>query len=88
MLIGFYEDKFNPDFDLDRIVMRAINVKGPDIPTSVRSVMGMMAEGKIDLSGLVTHIFPLEEGVGAFMSAEEKSGEKIKMLVRMTETNT
>ena len=85
LLLGFYEDKFVPDFDLDRIVMRAINVKGPATPTSVRSVMDMMAKGKIDLSRLVTHIFPLEKGVEAFNNAYDKSGEKIKILIRMTD---
>lgn len=84
-LIGFYEDRLSPDFVLDRVVLKNLVIRGATGSRSVRMIMNMMADGRFDLSTLVTHKFSIGEGVRAFMTAGELSATKIKMLIRMTE---
>jgi L-iditol 2-dehydrogenase len=83
-MVGFYEGKINEDFELDRIVLKNLEIQGITGAPLVPDVMEMMAGGAIDLTGLVTHIFPLEKGIEAFAAASEGSENKIKILIKMT----
>ena len=84
-LVGFYEDRFRENFNLDRIVLKKLTISGAAGAPIVSQVMKLMADGKIDITRLITHVFPVEKGVEAFMTANERSASKIKMLVKMTE---
>jgi len=83
-LLGFYEGHFGGGFNIDRIVLKNLVIKGVTGNPCVPRVMGLMAGGAIDLAPLVTHIFPIEKSAEAFTEAAEKGGGKIKMLVKMT----
>ena len=82
-LIGFYEDKFSADFNLDRIVLKSLTINGSIPSNLIQTVMGMMAAGTIDLSELITHTIPIEECAGAFINSAAMSADKIKVLVKM-----
>ncbi|MCL2814369.1 MAG: alcohol dehydrogenase catalytic domain-containing protein [Oscillospiraceae bacterium] len=82
-LIGFYEDGPAGSFNFDRIVLNNLNIQGITGGPLVPDVMELMACEKIELTPLITHIFPLEKGIEAFTEARENSGEKIKILIQM-----
>lgn len=82
-MIGFYEDGPGGDFNFDRIVLGNLNIQGITGGPLVPDVMELMACGKIELTPLITHIFPLGRGIEAFTEARENSGEKIKILIKM-----
>jgi L-iditol 2-dehydrogenase len=81
VLLGFYEGKISENFIIDRIVLNNLNIKGVTGLPCIPRIIELMSSGAVDLTPLVTHIVPLEKGVEAF---SEKSGDKIKILVRMT----
>jgi len=83
-LVGFYEDKFNEDFNLDRVVLKNIVIKGTTGMILTQRVMELMSNGLIDLTPLVTNIYPADKAVEVFATASQKSAENIKMLIQMT----
>ena len=84
-LLGFYEDTFGSDFNIDRIVLKNLIIQGATGYPSVPKVMELMAKGVIDLTPLVTHIYPIENGIEAFNAVNEKKENKIKILVKMSD---
>ena len=84
-MLGFYEGRMPPGFNLDRIVLNNLNIQGITGAPVVTEVMDMMAKGEIDLSPLVTHIFPSDRGIEAFAAAAENSGDKVKILIKFSE---
>ena len=71
-------DKYN--IDLSQIVVREISVVGsrcgPFAPT-----LALMERHKLDLSGIVEAVYPLEQGVEAFKHARRKGALKILLRI-------
>jgi len=83
-LVGFYEDKFNECFNLDRIVLKNMVIRGVTGMPLTRQVMELMANGTVDLNPLITSIFPAEKAVEVLTTAKKRSAENIKILIQMT----
>ena len=83
-LVGFYEDKINTEFNLDRIVLNKLTITGVAGNPFVPQVMELMKNRAIDLTSLISRIYRLEDCIEAFTAANENSDARIKVLVRMT----
>lgn len=84
-LIGFYE-KTVPQFAIDEIVMKSLNVHG------IMGRFGMPAQmlevlqsGKVDLKPLITHEIPFEETADAMQDMGRFGKNRIKLLVKISD---
>ena len=82
-LIGFYEKEV-PNFPIDEIVMKSLNVRG------VMGEFGMpgelleiLATGKLNLKALISHIIPFEQTAHVMEHANEYAESKIKILAEI-----
>jgi len=84
-LIGFYENNVK-DFDIDRIVTRAVTLKGIlGEYGAPQGVIDIIENEKISLKPLITHRFKFSEAIEAMNTANEKNDTKIKKLVEISE---
>lgn len=69
--------------EMDYIVTRDITVVGIlASPNSFIPALNMMASGKIDVAGCISHEFSFEETIEAFEYVRDPNSERIKVLVK------
>jgi L-iditol 2-dehydrogenase len=67
-LIGHYRE--TPRFNIEQLIIRSMSVFGPlDEHRFFDQAVQLVREGKVDLTQLVSHQFPLEQAVEAFEAA-------------------
>jgi len=84
-LLGFYDIKAIASNFLDNIVLKSLIIKGANGARASRRVMALMAGGAMDVSPLITGIYPLDSAVDVFESAGEKSAANVKMLIKCSD---
>ncbi len=70
-----------PVWDIMWNNQRLIGSIGPEVQQDLPLALDMITQGRIDVSPLITHRFPLEQAQAAFEAAVEKKDNPIKILL-------
>lgn len=85
MVVSIFEKNF--DFDINDLVAKQIELIGCNVYTEkeLKEAATYIAENKIDVTPLISHIFPLSEGPRAFeiLSSSSKHANKILFDMRV-----
>jgi threonine dehydrogenase-like Zn-dependent dehydrogenase len=81
LLYGVHEDPID-QFDLNQIVLKDLTVLGAQSDrTGWEVVIALVTSGALNLKGLVTHRFPLEEGPQAYNLVRNREETLIKAVL-------
>lgn len=81
-IIGFFPPG-NMDFSMQTVLMKNLTVKAGLTPSdNMRTLMGLISEGKIDTSHLITHRMPFKEFEKAFNIFAKKQENVIKIILK------
>lgn len=88
ILYGLPEETADIRFPVKTIVMKQLQLHGVENNPHVwEPLMNLVADGRINLDGMVTHTFPLEEIEKAFALLEKTTEDPIKIVVYPWENN-
>jgi 2-desacetyl-2-hydroxyethyl bacteriochlorophyllide A dehydrogenase len=84
-LVGFYEEKLD-GFDLNSLVLGQKKLIGCEGSAwSAPLVIDIVAQGRLAMKPMITHVVPFSQAIDAIRSAHENSERKIKILVKIGE---
>lgn len=82
-LLGVFEKPAT--IDLMKLVKKELNVFGSwTCSFSFPAAIELVAEKKIDLKSLITHVYRFEDGVKAFEESASYTGNRIKTIIRVS----
>jgi L-iditol 2-dehydrogenase len=80
-VLGFYEQRLD-GFDIDRIVLSYIDIKGVAGSANVFApIISMMQHKIVDFSPLISGVYPAAQYKEAFDKVLENAGDRIKVLI-------
>lgn len=81
--VAFYEQPLD-GLNIDSLVMRGVALCGMYGHSGVvEALLELLAEGRLNLRPLITHVYPFEEAPEVFRTAREKNETKIKLLIEI-----
>ncbi len=82
LLLAFYKDKVTADVSTAIRNDITIYTSRGEGHSACRRGLSMMSQGKLPMSRMITHSFPLEDIMEAFATFRERRGDAIKVLVK------
>jgi len=81
-LVSFYEKNIN-DLNINKIVLNDLAVFGiMGSPNMGPAVIKLIKSGRLDLTPMITAVYPLEQAQQALIASKQKDAEHIKILLK------
>jgi len=82
-VLGYYADEMAEVRPSD-IMMRDLEVLGAVCPTGTwDAAVALIADGRVNTEGIITHTFPLEQFAEAYETARGKRGDAVKVMLEI-----